>query len=66
MTLNLTMGGAEQFRFAPAGRQTRVAMTSDWPHPGFAGAFLPQARVISGTGFTADWDIPHLSRDVLK
>lgn len=64
MRLDLTMGGAQQFRFAPAARQTQVSMTSNWPDPSFAGSFLPIDRTIADTGFKATWDIPHLSRDV--
>ena len=64
LRLDLTMGGAQQFRFAPAARQTQVSMTSNWPDPSFAGSFLPVERTITDKGFSANWDIPHLSRDV--
>ncbi len=64
LRLDLTLGGAQQFRFAPAARQTQVSMTSNWPDPSFAGSFLPIDRSITDQGFKATWDIPHLSRDV--
>ncbi|UYV36202.1 cell envelope integrity protein CreD [Rhodobacteraceae bacterium D3-12] len=41
-------------------------MTSDWPHPSFIGAFLPDTREVSEAGFTASWTIPHLARAVAQ
>ena len=40
------------------------ALASDWPHPSFTGAFLPETRDIRADGFTASWRIPHLARSV--
>ena len=50
--------------FAPAARDTRVSLSSDWPHPSFMGAFSPVERTITDKGFTASWRIPHLARSV--
>ena len=50
--------------FAPVARDTRLAMTSDWPHPSFSGAFLPLERSIGADGFSASWRVPHLARSV--
>ncbi|EXJ12668.1 MULTISPECIES: inner membrane CreD family protein [Nitrincola] len=47
---------------APVGRNSRIRMVSDWPHPSFTGAFLPNTREISDEGFIADWSTPHLAR----
>ncbi|MEM7545525.1 MAG: cell envelope integrity protein CreD [Pseudomonadota bacterium] len=62
----LTMGinGAQDLMLAPVGRSTKVEMTSDWPHPSFSGAFLPNGSALSDKGFTASWEIPHLARSV--
>lgn len=60
----LAFTGSGQLYFAPAARETRVSMTSDWPSPSFAGAFLPADRSVSDKGFTASWRIPHLARSV--
>jgi inner membrane protein len=60
----LTFTGSGQLNFAPAARETRVGMTSDWPSPSFSGAFLPTDRSVSDRGFTAAWRIPHLARSV--
>lgn len=62
--LDLVFGGSSMLDFAPVARETRLAMTSDWPHPSFSGAFLPIDRSISSGGFTASWRVPHLARSV--
>jgi inner membrane protein len=41
-----------------------VALASDWPHPSFSGAFLPDERQVTPAGFTAAWKVPHLARSV--
>ncbi|MEL6233962.1 MAG: cell envelope integrity protein CreD [Pseudomonadota bacterium] len=64
MTLVFTLNGAQDLEFAPVGRQTDIDMTGDWPHPSFDGAFLPDTREVTETGFTAAWSIPHLARDL--
>lgn len=60
--LKLGLNGAETLSFTPVGRETRVALTSDWPHPEFQGAFLPDAHEVRDDGFEAAWVIPHLAR----
>lgn len=60
--LKLGFNGAQKLFIAPVGRDSKVTMTSDWPHPSFGGAFLPDAREISEEGFSAEWSIPHLAR----
>ncbi|MCC2112781.1 MAG: cell envelope integrity protein CreD [Hyphomicrobiales bacterium] len=60
----LTFTGADNMTFVPAGRATEIALTSDWPHPGFFGAFLPERREIGAAGFSAAWRVPHLARAI--
>jgi inner membrane protein len=62
--LELVFGGTGSLDFAPVARETRLAMTSDWPHPSFSGAFLPVDRSINPAGFAASWRVPHLARSV--
>jgi inner membrane protein len=62
MHFTLDLNGSQRFRLTPAGRVTRGTVTSDWPHPSFAGAFLPESREVSGEGFSGSWSIPHLAR----
>jgi hypothetical protein len=45
-------------------RETTVALSSDWPDPGFIGAFLPTDRDINPANFSARWQVPHLARSV--
>ncbi|MEE4014048.1 cell envelope integrity protein CreD [Roseibium sp. FZY0029] len=60
----LEMNGSRAFYVAPAGQTTSVSVQSDWPHPGFTGAFLPETREIGDRGFTASWTIPYLARGI--
>ncbi|SFR46864.1 inner membrane protein [Yoonia tamlensis] len=62
--LVLGFNGAESLSLTPVGRSTNVTMTSDWPHPSFDGAYLPNARSITEDGFVAEWAIPHLARNL--
>lgn len=59
---DLALNGSRSLRFAPAGQTSAIKLTSDWPHPGFSGAFLPDNRTISEAGFDADWSVPFLAR----
>ncbi len=61
-TLTLGLFGANSLKVSPVGRASEVTLTSDWAHPSFTGAFLPNHSDISDEGFTATWDIPHLAR----
>lgn len=61
---DLVFSGSSSLSFTPAARETRVALTSDWPHPSFMGAFLPIEREVSDKGFSAKWRVPHLARSV--
>ena len=63
-TVDLTFNGSLGLSVAPVARETRVSLSSDWPHPSFSGAFLPDDRQVASSGFTAAWKIPHLARSV--
>jgi inner membrane protein len=63
-TVDLTFNGSVLLTVAPVARETRVSLVSNWPHPSFSGAFLPDDRQVTATGFTAAWKIPHLARSV--
>jgi len=58
----LELNGSTALNFVPAGGETEIAMTSDWPQPSFQGQFLPDTRTISNAGFKAAWKIPRLAR----
>lgn len=61
-TMSLGFNGATDLQVTPVGRASNVTITSDWPHPSFQGAFLPNTRTITDAGFSASWSIPHLAR----
>lgn len=59
---NLPVKGTNFLKFEPSGGETRVVMTSNWPHPSFVGNFLPNDRTVSADGFEARWHVPQLAR----
>ncbi len=61
-SIDMTLNGASRLNILPSGRATEIAMTSDWPHPGFSGRFLPDTRSIGEQGFSAGWTIPSLAQ----
>jgi inner membrane protein len=60
---NLQLQGSQYLGFAPLGKETNVALTSDWQDPSFAGAFLPDDRTVNKEGFAAAWKILELNRN---
>lgn len=62
--LSLDLNGADSLYFTAAGQNSQVTLTSDWPHPSFRGAFLPDSRDVNDAGFTASWHIPHMARSL--
>ena len=54
---SLEVAGSEAFAIAPLGSNTAVTMRSDWPHPSFAGRFLPLRHEIGAQGFSAEWKV---------
>jgi len=63
-TVDLAFNGSVSLTIAPVARETRLSLLSDWPHPSFSGAFLPDERQVTAQGFAASWKIPHLARSV--
>ena len=61
--LSLSINGSQGIRFAPFGEDTRVHMTSSWPHPSFQGSALPTSYETRDDGFEATWSVPHLARN---
>jgi inner membrane protein len=62
--LQLNFNGSEGLDFSPLGKVTTVEVQSNWPDPSFDGAFLPDSRQISDSGFTASWKVLHLNRSI--
>lgn len=58
----IDVNGTRDLRFLPAAEETVVALTSTWPHPGFVGGALPDARRIDAGGFAASWRVQEFGR----
>lgn len=58
----IALRGSQSISALPLGEHTDIKITTDWPHPSFNG-ILPTNRDISDTGFSADWQISHLTRN---
>jgi inner membrane protein len=61
-SITFGMRGASGLNFVPSGKNTTVAMTSDWNSPSFTGKQLPNTREISDAGFTANWSTSEFNR----
>ncbi|SHJ59412.1 cell envelope integrity protein CreD [Aquimarina spongiae] len=63
--MDLIINGSEQLRFVPVGRETNVAMTSDWASPSFNGNYLPDTKTkeITENGFKAQWKVLQINRE---
>jgi inner membrane protein len=55
----LELVGTSSLAIAPVGDESRISLTSDWPHPSFMGAWSPDQRRISPEGFEATWRTTH-------
>jgi inner membrane protein len=62
-SFDLNLNGSSSINFLPFGEETHVKITSNWGNPKFAGAFLPDNRIINDTGFTASWKVLQLNRN---
>ena len=60
--LELSLDGSRELQFVPVGQTTTVQLASPWPSPSFNGAFLPDERSVSETGFDAQWQVLDLNR----
>lgn len=63
-SLILPISGGGALSFSPVGAETAVKIESDWPHPSFQGARLPDIRTINAKGFVAEWRVPYLARSL--
>ncbi len=59
----LSFNGSKGFRFAPLGINTATHIESTWKKPDFKSDISPQSKIISSSGFEADWGISHLTRN---
>jgi len=59
--VGIELVGTAELAFAPVADNTRVTLSSDWPHPSFAGRFLPIDRQVGDAGFNALWQLNALA-----
>ena len=64
LEVNLDLMGTDRLMFLPVGAVTDVELSSDWPHPSFVGAFLPDERSVSARGFEARWKLSRFATGV--
>ncbi len=62
--LSLGFNGMSALSILPLGEQSMVHIAGNWPHPNFAGSFLPVERTVTDTGFDARWEIASLARSL--
>ena len=60
----LALMGSRSLNVAPVAEETRVRLQGAWPSPSFEGGFAPVDRTLSSQGFTAQWQITSLSRNL--
>ncbi len=60
---NLDLNGSRFLNFIPLGKETTLNLKSDWSNPSFDGAFLPDNRTVTDSGFVASWKVLHLNRN---
>ncbi len=65
-SFSLELRGMESLSFAPVGMNTEVKLNSDWPHPSFIGAYLPEQREVSQDGFSATWRVSSFSSNIAQ
>ena len=62
-SFTLDLKGSQLLYFTPVGKITDINIESTWDNPSFNGAFLPDSRSVSDSGFTANWNVLHLNRN---
>ena len=62
-SIQLQLKGSESIQFSPFCKTTQIHLTSNCTTPSFTGAFLPENREITNSGFTADWKVLNLNRN---
>ncbi|MFC6996700.1 cell envelope integrity protein CreD [Rufibacter roseus] len=62
-SLSINLKGSQLLYFTPVGKVTDIKISSAWKNPSFNGAFLPDRRSVSDSGFVANWNVLHLNRN---
>ena len=62
--IHFVLNGSSRLTILPFGGETKLSLSSDWPHPSFTGPILPDERHITAKGFEARWTVPNLARSI--
>lgn len=62
--IKVKMRGSKSINFLPLANHTSIKTQGSWGNPSFNGAYLPETREITNTGFTAEWNIPSFGRKI--
>lgn len=64
IAFSLDLNGTGAFSLVPLGRNSELQLTSNWPHPGFLGSFLPTKREVNAAGYRAHWQSSWFANDM--
>ncbi|NDK37766.1 cell envelope integrity protein CreD [Pseudoxanthomonas gei] len=57
VSAHFRLTGTQSLGISPVADNNTITLGSSWPHPLFAGRFLPSKRTIGASGFNAEWEI---------
>jgi inner membrane protein len=60
--ISFKLRGSSRLSVVPVGKSSLIDMKGDWQSPSFNGRTLPAEREVTEAGFSARWDVFHLSR----
>ncbi len=61
LRMQSALGGTESLSVVPLADSNRIRLASSWPHPQFAGRFLPRSHREGASGFSGEWDLSSLA-----
>ena len=64
VTSTLRFSGAQRIAVLAYGKSTHLTAQGDWRSPGFDGGISPVSRNVTSQGFTAEWSVPFIARNV--
>ncbi|QBL52044.1 cell envelope integrity protein CreD [Klebsiella sp. PO552] len=64
IAFSLDLNGTGEFSLVPLGRNSELQLSSNWPHPGFLGSFLPTKREVNAAGYRAHWQSSWFANDM--
>lgn len=65
LSVKIPLSGAERLSIVPFAKTSKIALSGDWPHPGFDGHFAPTQSEVTDQGFSAQWYIPYQARGII-